>query len=111
MKLNQGIYENIINNEILSEINALQDSSAKKLPIDKAEASAILASYLSKILKNKLDENDSLSDNITLVNQLIQSFTDSNEELICDNENFLAEVISNQKQLEQQASNTETTQR
>lgn len=108
MKLNQGIYENIINNEILSEIKTLQDSSAKKLPIDKAEASTILASYLSKILKNKLDENDSLSDNIELVNQIIQSFSTSNEELICDNENLLAEIISNQKKIEQQAANTET---
>ena len=36
MKLKQGIYENIINNEILSEINDLPDSSVKKLQIEKS---------------------------------------------------------------------------
>ncbi|WP_318661343.1 DUF3427 domain-containing protein [Treponema sp.] len=109
MELNQGVYENIINNEIDSEIKQLTNSSIKKLPIDKAEASAILTTYFSKTLKQKLDENDSLPDNIALVNKLIQTFSESKEELITDNENFLAEVISDQKKTEQQALNTETT--
>ena len=97
MKLSQGIYENIINNEILSEINELTDSSAKTLPIDKEESPVILSSYLSKLLKQKLEENDSTEDNIKLINKLIQIFSDSDENLISDNEHFLAEVISNQK--------------
>lgn len=108
MKLSQGIYENIINNEILSEINELTDSSVKKLPIDKDESSVILSSYLSKLLKQKLEDNDSTEDNIKLVNKLIQDFSDSDESLISDNENFLAEVISNQKKIEQTASKSET---
>lgn len=108
MKLSQGIYENIINNEILSEINELTDSSAKKLPIDKDESPVILSSYLSKLLKQKLEETDSTEDNIKLVNKLIQDFSDSEENLISDNENFLAEVISNQKKVEQTASKSET---
>ena len=74
MRLSQGIYENIFNNEILSEINELKDSSVKKLPIDKDESSVILSSYLSKILKQKLEDNDSTEDNIKLVNKLIQDF-------------------------------------
>ena len=108
MRLSQGIYENIFNNEILSEINELKDSSVKKLPIDKDESSVILSSYLSKILKQKLEDNDSTEDNIKLVNKLIQDFSDSDENLISDNENFLAEVISNQKKVEQNASKSET---
>ena len=108
MRLSQGIYENIINNEILSEINELKDSSVKKLPIDKDESSVILSSYLSKLLKQKLEDNDSTEDNIKLVNKLIQDFSDSDENLISDNENFLAEVISNQKKVEQTASKSET---
>lgn len=79
MRLSQGIYENIFNNEILS-----------------------------KILKQKLEDNDSTEDNIKLVNKLIQDFSDSDENLISDNENFLAEVISNQKKVEQTASKSET---
>jgi len=108
MKLSQGIYENIINNEILSEINELTDSSVKKLPIDKDESSVILSSYLSKLLKQKLEDNDSIEDNIKLVNKLIQNFSDSDENLIYDNENFLAEVISNQKKVEQAACKVQT---
>lgn len=108
MKLSQGIYENIINNEILSGINELTDCSAKKLPIDKDESPVILSSYLSKLLKQKLEETDSTEDNIKLVNKLIQDFSDSDENLISDNENFLAEVISNQKKVEQTASKSET---
>ena len=108
MKLSQGIYENIINNEILSEINELTDSSVKKLPIDKDESSVILSSYLSKLLKQKLEDNDSTEDSIKLVNKLIQDFSDSDEYLISDNEHFLAEVISNQKKVEQTAAKSET---
>lgn len=108
MKLSQGIYENIINNEILSEINELTDSSAKTLPIDKEESPVILSSYLSKLLKQKLEENDSTEDNIKLINKLIQIFSDSDENLISDNEHFLAEVISNQKKVEQSAAKSET---
>lgn len=108
MKLSQGIYENIINNEILSEINELTDSSAKTLPIDKEESPVILSSYLSKLLKQKLEESDSTEDNIKLINKLIQIFSDSDENLISDNEHFLAEVISNQKKVEQNAAKSET---
>ncbi len=108
MKLSQGIYENIINNEILSEINELTDSSAKTLPIDKEESPVILSSYLSKLLKQKLEESDSTEDNIKLINKLIQTFSDSDENLISDNEHFLAEVISNQKKVEQSAAKSET---
>ncbi len=108
MKLSQGIYKNIINNEILSEINELTDSSAKTLPIDKEESPVILSSYLSKLLKQKLEESDSSEDNIKLINKLIQTFSDSDENLISDNEHFLAEVISNQKKIEQTASKSET---
>ncbi len=108
MKLSQGIYENIISNEILSEINALTDSSVKKLPIDKEESSVILSTYLSKLLKQKLEDNDSTEDNIKLVNKLIQDFSDTDENLISDKENFLAEVISNQKKTEQTAAKFET---
>jgi len=108
MKLSQGVYENLINNEILSEINELTDSSVRKLPIDKEESSVILSSYLAKLVKQKLEENDSTEENIELVNKLIQDFSDSDENLISDNENFLAEVISNQKKVEQAASKAET---
>lgn len=108
MKLKQGIYENIINNEILSEINDLPDSSVKKLQIDESESSTILTSYLSKVLKQKWEEKTPLSEKIEIVNNFIKSFPDSDEELISDNENYLAEVISDQKKIEQQASHTET---
>lgn len=108
MKLSQGIYENIINNEILSEINELTESTAKKLPIDKQESSVILSSYLSKLLKQKLEDNDSTEDSIKLVNKLIKDFSDSDENLISDSENYLAEIISNQKKVEQTAAKSET---
>lgn len=108
MELTQGVYENIINNEILNNIKELKDSSVKKLPIDKEESSAILSSYFSKLLKQKLDENNSTEENINLINTLIRNFSDTDEEIISDNENYLAEVISNQKKVEQTASHSET---
>lgn len=108
MKLSNGVYENIINNEILSEINELTDSRAKRLRIDKDESPVILTSYLSKLLKQKLEDNDSLEENVKLVNRLIQDFSDTEENLISDNENFLAEVVSKQREAEQSASKSET---
>lgn len=108
MKLRQGIYENVISNEIISEINELKDSYAKKLPIDQGEYSVILSSYLSKLLRKRLEENNSAEENIDLVNRLIKEVSDSDDELICDGENFLAEVISSQKKVEQTATKCET---
>ena len=103
MELNQGVYENVINNEIFSEIQRMEGASVKKLPIDKGESPAILSAYLSKLLRQKLEENASAVENVDLVNKLIRDFSKDEENIICDSENFLAEIVSSQKMAEQSA--------
>ena len=103
MELNQGVYENVINNEIFSEIQRMEGASVKKLPIDKGESPAILSAYLSKLLRQKLEETASAVENVDLVNKLIRDFSKDEENIICDSENFLAEIISSQKMAEQAA--------
>lgn len=73
--LSPGLYEQIINtalNHELSEIPAARKSVA---PIDKAEASKVLAQYLADVvqkgLENVADNDGDISTQISLVNQIV----------------------------------------
>ena len=73
--LKPGIYEQVINKQINSELSSLLDVRKFIGPIDKAEASKILANYLSEILHKGLDRvldnGGDISAQISLVNQII----------------------------------------
>lgn len=73
--LKPGIYEQVINKQINSELSSLLDARKFIGSIDKAEASKILANYLSEILHKGLDRvldnGGDISAQISLVNQII----------------------------------------
>jgi superfamily II DNA or RNA helicase len=73
--LKPGIYEQVINKQINSELSSLLDARKFFGPIDKAESSKILANYLSEILHKGLDRvldnGGDISSQISLVNQII----------------------------------------
>ncbi|MGM9959788.1 MAG: DUF3427 domain-containing protein [Allobaculum sp.] len=55
MSLNNGIYEQVINNEITDELKAIPERCQTSADIDKAEASRILASYLTGVVQKGLE--------------------------------------------------------
>lgn len=70
-----GLYEQIINNALSSELVELPEARKAVAPIDKAEASKVLAQYLTDVvqkgLDNVLDNGGDISDQIELTNQIV----------------------------------------
>ena len=56
--LKEGIYEHIINKETKGEIEQTEEKNlvCVKNNIDNAESPQILADYLAKVIRNKLEE-------------------------------------------------------
>lgn len=80
--LHHGLYEQVINNQLTSELAEIPEARKAVAPIDKAEASKVLAQYLADVvqkgLDNVLDNGGDISAQVELTNQivdLIQSTT------------------------------------
>ncbi len=84
MKLVPGIYEQVINEELSSELSHISDVCKNVAGIDKAEASRILAQYLTEVVKQGLDNisdnGGSLDGQIALVNRIVQTIEQSTNE-------------------------------
>ena len=72
--LKSGLYEQVINRQISQELDQT-DRPKKVVAIDAAEASKILAKYLSEVLERSLeslrDTNKAIAGQVSLVNKLI----------------------------------------
>ena len=53
--LHHGLYEQVINNALTSELAEIPEARKAVAPIDKAEASKVLAQYLSDVVQKGLD--------------------------------------------------------
>ena len=80
--LHHGLYEQVINNALSSELSEIPEDRKAVAPIDKAEASKVLSQYLADVvqkgLDNVVDNGGDISAQITLTNRivdLIQSTT------------------------------------
>jgi len=84
MKLVPGLYEQVINKEIDNELNKIADACKAVSSIDKAEASKILAQYMTDIvqkgLDNIADNGGGVVDQIELVNRIVNEIKDSTKE-------------------------------
>lgn len=73
--LQPGLYEQVINQALNNELSEVSEARRSTAPIDKAEASRVLAQYLSEIvqkgLDNVSDNGGDLSAQITLANQIV----------------------------------------
>ena len=74
--LNPGLYEQIINRELRAELSAISAARQTTAPIDKAEASKVLAQYLADVvqkgLDNVLDNGGDISAQVELSNRIIE---------------------------------------
>ena len=70
--LKKGIYEHIINKEIRGEIKQSEAENlvCLKNNIDTAESPQILADYLAKVIRNKLEEIEDQQDSVNMINKI-----------------------------------------
>ena len=82
--LQPGLYEQIINEEIGSELDVLPAQRRATVPIDKAEAAQLLAQYLAEVVQRGLDDladkGGDVAAQIELVNRLIQTIEKTTQE-------------------------------
>ena len=73
--LNHGLYEQVINNQLSNELAEIPEARKAVAPIDKAEASKVLAQYLADVvqkgLDNVVDNGGDVSAQIEMVNQIV----------------------------------------
>jgi superfamily II DNA or RNA helicase len=81
--LRDGLYEQVINNEIDRELTGTE-KLAQTAPIDKEEASKILAKYVADVvergLENLKDNGGDINDQIALTNQIIDTIKSETKE-------------------------------
>ena len=82
--LHPGLYEQVSNNQLTSELAQVPEARKSVAPIDKAEASKVLTQYLSDVvqkgLDNVLDNGGNLSAQIALANQIVMLIQNTTKE-------------------------------
>lgn len=70
-----GLYEQVINTALNRELSGIPDARKSVTPIDKAEASKVLAQYLADVvqkgLENVLDNGGNITDQVDLANRIV----------------------------------------
>ena len=82
--LHPGLYEQVINDKLDSELSEVSEARQATAPIDKAEASKVLAQYLTEVvqqgLDNVADNGGDLSAQIALTNQIVELIQNTTKE-------------------------------
>ena len=82
--LHHGLYEQVINNALTSELAEIPEARKAVAPIDKAEASKVLAQYLADVvqkgLDNVIDNGGEISAQIALTNQIVDLIQNTTKE-------------------------------
>ena len=82
--LQNGLYEQIINNELEQELSQ-SDKLYQTGPIDNAEAAKILSKYIAQVAEQRLiqvqENGGNLKDQIAFANRMIQTVTQTDNEL------------------------------
>ena len=108
MKLQEGTYENIITNEIQTNIDDTQAGGlvCKEEEIDTAESPSMFAEHIGKIIKNRLsDENLTSEERADFINRLIDYIGEYEQEKISQHEKILSAVVSQSTEAQLQATN------
>lgn len=73
--LHPGLYEQVVNHTLNSELAEIPEARKSLVPIDQVEASKVLTQYLSDVvqrgLENVLDNGGDISAQIELTNQIV----------------------------------------
>ena len=86
--LKSGLYEQVINNELGQELDAATDKLKETAPIDDAEASRVLAKYVTEIIEKGLDNvkdnGGDLHSQVSLANKIVSLIRHETEEAAFD---------------------------
>lgn len=108
MKLIEGTYENLITDGLKQD---MLDASTKGLvckqeDIDSAESPNMMTEHLSRIIHNRLsDENLTSEERASFVNRLIDFLGEDKEEKVVDEKQMLSAVVSQQEEARLKATN------
>ncbi len=109
--LREGIYENLINQEVEKEIDEVQKHGLVCLhgKIDEAESASILAAYLANVIHQKLEDVKEVGKRVRMINRILRSFGIDGK-YVSDkmSENLLLEVMTKEKHSRMQWSNLQT---
>ena len=79
-----GLYEQVINTALNRELSEIPDTRKSVAPIDRAEASKVLAQYLADVvqkgLENVADNGGGISTQIGLANQIVNLIQNTTKE-------------------------------
>ena len=82
--LQPGLYEQVINQKLDNELSIIPEARQSTAPIDKAEASKVLAQYLSEVvqqgLDNVVDNGGDISAQIALTNKIVSLIQNTTKE-------------------------------
>ncbi|MBQ7976764.1 MAG: DUF3427 domain-containing protein [Clostridia bacterium] len=82
--LKDGLYEQVINNKLDTELAECTDKLSTTVSIDKAEASKVLSKYLTEVvekgLDNIIDNGGDISSQVELVNKIVSVIKDETNE-------------------------------
>ena len=82
--LQPGLYEQVINQKLDNELSIIPEDRQSTAPIDKAEASKVLAQYLSEVvqqgLDNVVDNGGDISAQIALTNKIVSLIQNTTKE-------------------------------
>lgn len=82
--LKDGLYEQVINNKLDTELAECADKLSTTASIDKAEASKVLSKYLTEVvekgLDNIIDNGGDISSQVDLVNKIVSVIKDETRE-------------------------------
>ena len=82
--LHPGLYEQVINNALTGELAEIPEARKSVAPIDRSEASKVLAQYLADVvqkgLDNVLDNGGDISAQIGLTNQIVDLIQNTTKE-------------------------------
>ena len=88
MYLHDGLYEEVISQRMSDDLIPLEEGAVYKEKIDPVEAPLVLSDYIAKIVKQKLesvqDENGDISQQISLINKLVSTINEDNDDLVAN---------------------------
>lgn len=109
MKLIEGTYENLITDGLKREMLTSSEKGliCKQEDIDGAESPNMLTEHLSRIIRNRLsDENLTTEERAAFANRLIDFLGEEKEEKVVDDKQMLAAVVSKQEEARLKATNS-----
>ncbi len=108
MKLQEGAYENLITEELQTDMRETECDGlvCKRDEIDDAESPSMLAEHIGRIVSNRLsDENLSAEERVAFVNRLIDFIGEQKEDRVVKDREMLSAVVSKQEEARLRATN------